>query len=40
MTPTPVCGLSRRSPRGLYLENAPVVTGDILHINGGQSAGH
>jgi NAD(P)-dependent dehydrogenase (short-subunit alcohol dehydrogenase family) len=24
----------------LYLENAPFVTGDILHVDGGQSAGH
>jgi len=24
----------------LYLENAPFVTGEILHIDGGQSAGH
>ena len=23
-----------------YLENAPFVTGDILHVDGGQSAGH
>ena len=24
----------------LYLELAPFVTGEILHIDGGQSAGH
>src|ERR1700738_1435751 len=24
----------------VYLENAPFVTGDILHVDGGQSAGH
>ena len=24
----------------LYLEHAPFVTGEILHIDGGQSAGH
>jgi NAD(P)-dependent dehydrogenase (short-subunit alcohol dehydrogenase family) len=24
----------------LYLESAPLVTGEILHIDGGQSAGH
>jgi hypothetical protein len=24
----------------LYLERAPFVTGEILHIDGGQSAGH
>ncbi|MFI0264208.1 SDR family NAD(P)-dependent oxidoreductase [Streptomyces sp. NPDC017056] len=24
----------------LYLENAPYVTGEILHVDGGQSAGH
>jgi NAD(P)-dependent dehydrogenase (short-subunit alcohol dehydrogenase family) len=24
----------------LYLENAPFVTGSILHVDGGQSAGH
>jgi len=24
----------------LYLEDAPFVTGEILHIDGGQSAGH
>jgi NAD(P)-dependent dehydrogenase (short-subunit alcohol dehydrogenase family) len=24
----------------LYLENAPFVTGGILHVDGGQSAGH
>lgn len=24
----------------LYLENSPVVTGEILHVDGGQSAGH
>ena len=24
----------------LYLENAPFVTGEFLHIDGGQSAGH
>jgi NAD(P)-dependent dehydrogenase (short-subunit alcohol dehydrogenase family) len=24
----------------LYLESAPIVTGEILHIDGGQSAGH
>jgi NAD(P)-dependent dehydrogenase (short-subunit alcohol dehydrogenase family) len=24
----------------MYLENAPFVTGDILHVDGGQSAGH
>jgi hypothetical protein len=24
----------------LYLENAPFVTGEILHIDGGQSAGY
>jgi len=24
----------------LYLESAPFVTGEILHIDGGQSAGH
>jgi len=24
----------------LYLDSAPVMTGDILHIDGGQSAGH
>ena len=24
----------------LYLEAAPFVTGEFLHINGGQSAGH
>ncbi len=24
----------------LYLENAPFVTGEVLHIDGGQSAGH
>jgi NAD(P)-dependent dehydrogenase (short-subunit alcohol dehydrogenase family) len=23
-----------------YLENAPFVTGEILHVDGGQSAGH
>jgi NAD(P)-dependent dehydrogenase (short-subunit alcohol dehydrogenase family) len=24
----------------LFLENAPFVTGEILHVDGGQSAGH
>ena len=24
----------------LYLEHAPFVTGEILHVDGGQSAGH
>jgi NAD(P)-dependent dehydrogenase (short-subunit alcohol dehydrogenase family) len=24
----------------LYLESAPWVTGEILHVDGGQSAGH
>ncbi len=24
----------------LYLEEAPFVTGEILHVDGGQSAGH
>jgi NAD(P)-dependent dehydrogenase (short-subunit alcohol dehydrogenase family) len=24
----------------MYLENAPYVTGDISHVDGGQSAGH
>jgi NAD(P)-dependent dehydrogenase (short-subunit alcohol dehydrogenase family) len=24
----------------LYLETAPFVTGEVLHIDGGQSAGH
>ena len=24
----------------LYLETAPFVTGEILHVDGGQSAGH
>jgi hypothetical protein len=24
----------------VYLEGAPFVTGEILHIDGGQSAGH
>jgi NAD(P)-dependent dehydrogenase (short-subunit alcohol dehydrogenase family) len=24
----------------LYLESAPFVTGEILHVDGGQSAGH
>lgn len=24
----------------LYLENAPFVTGEVLHVDGGQSAGH
>ena len=24
----------------MYLENAPFVTGEILHVDGGQSAGH
>jgi NAD(P)-dependent dehydrogenase (short-subunit alcohol dehydrogenase family) len=24
----------------LYLENAPFVTGEILHVDGGRSAGH
>ena len=24
----------------LYLENAPFVTGEIMHVDGGQSAGH
>ncbi|MCU7827420.1 SDR family oxidoreductase, partial [Kitasatospora sp. DSM 101779] len=24
----------------LYLENAPFVTGEILHVDGGVSAGH
>ena len=24
----------------IYLENAPFVTGEILHVDGGQSAGH
>ena len=24
----------------LYLETSPFVTGEILHIDGGQSAGH
>ena len=24
----------------LYLESAPFVTGEVLHIDGGQSAGH
>jgi NAD(P)-dependent dehydrogenase (short-subunit alcohol dehydrogenase family) len=24
----------------LYLENAPFVTGEILHVDGGMSAGH
>jgi NADP-dependent 3-hydroxy acid dehydrogenase YdfG len=26
--------------RVLYLENAHFVTGEILHVDGGQSAGH
>ena len=34
-------GRSRTSWSGvLYLESAPFVTGEILHIDGGQSAGH
>lgn len=24
----------------VYLENAPFVTGEVLHVDGGQSAGH
>jgi NAD(P)-dependent dehydrogenase (short-subunit alcohol dehydrogenase family) len=24
----------------MYLESAPFVTGEILHVDGGQSAGH
>jgi len=24
----------------LYLENAPFVTGSVLHVDGGQGAGH
>jgi len=24
----------------LYLDSAPFVTGEILHVDGGQSAGH
>jgi hypothetical protein len=24
----------------LYLESAPFVTGEILHVDGGQNAGH
>jgi NAD(P)-dependent dehydrogenase (short-subunit alcohol dehydrogenase family) len=24
----------------LYLDDAPFVTGEILHVDGGQSAGH
>ena len=28
------------STRCVYLENAPFVTGEILHVDGGQSAGH
>jgi NAD(P)-dependent dehydrogenase (short-subunit alcohol dehydrogenase family) len=24
----------------LFLESAPVVTGEVLHVDGGQSAGH
>lgn len=24
----------------IYLENAPFVTGEILHVDGGQAAGH
>jgi hypothetical protein len=24
----------------VYLENSPFVTGEILHVDGGQSAGH
>jgi NAD(P)-dependent dehydrogenase (short-subunit alcohol dehydrogenase family) len=24
----------------LFLENAPFITGEILHVDGGQSAGH
>ena len=24
----------------VYLENAPFVTGEIMHVDGGQSAGH
>ena len=24
----------------LFLENAPFVTGEVLHVDGGQSAGH
>jgi len=24
----------------LYLQDAPFVTGEILHVDGGQSAGH
>ena len=24
----------------MFLENAPFVTGEILHVDGGQSAGH
>ncbi|MGW5498278.1 SDR family oxidoreductase [Streptomyces olivaceoviridis] len=24
----------------LYLEDAPFVTGEVLHVDGGQSAGH
>jgi NAD(P)-dependent dehydrogenase (short-subunit alcohol dehydrogenase family) len=24
----------------LYLERAPFVTGEVLHVDGGQSAGH
>jgi NAD(P)-dependent dehydrogenase (short-subunit alcohol dehydrogenase family) len=24
----------------IYLENAPFVTGEILHVDGGMSAGH
>jgi hypothetical protein len=35
----------RHRQRGLksgrvYLENAPFVAGEILHVDGGQSAGH
>ncbi|AGP52242.1 hypothetical protein M271_03055 [Streptomyces rapamycinicus NRRL 5491] len=24
----------------IYLENAPFVTGEIVHVDGGQNAGH
>ncbi|MCW2929644.1 MAG: family NAD(P)-dependent oxidoreductase [Actinomycetia bacterium] len=24
----------------IYLENAPLITGEVLHVDGSQSAGH
>jgi NAD(P)-dependent dehydrogenase (short-subunit alcohol dehydrogenase family) len=35
-----VGGIEDVVPGVLYLESAPFVTGEILHIDGGQSAGH